>query len=229
MHGPRVVQSAPRPERGEDLAPFPPDTMWTWVASRQLDHLVLPIAGRRSIFVAWPPGSFCEICSVIGPAGYAGPVSGDRAHFPSSTVHQVCEPCARRSLDLGPIELTGHCCVEACTDRLHLEVVSTEALGVVTGPSRTGASSTESNIAMVTDRTSTASGSSLHGSSPAADAGSDEAASLVETLTARGWRIAEITAFPRRWSHGTQQRAALWIEPIRALPWPTQHDDPWVW
>lgn len=229
MHSTRVVPTAPRLDNAEDLPPFPPDTIWTWVATRQPDHLVLPVHGRRSIFVSWPPGSYCETCSAIVSYGYAGPVSGDRAHFPSATVHRVCEPCARRSLGLGPAELTGHRCVDACTDRLHLEVVDVKELAsadldIASVPNRVRASIVTAGDGAVADD-----GCARKTQGPGTIPGSEEPSSPLGTLTARGWQIAEITALPRRCSHGTQRHAAVWIEPIRPLPWPTERDDPWVW
>lgn len=249
MHSARVVPAAPRRDHAEHLAPFPPDIIWTWVATRQADHLVLPVQGRRSIFVAWPPGSYCELCSAIVSSGYAGPASGDRVHFPSATVHQVCEPCARRSLDLEPLELTGHRCVDACTDRLHLEVVGADELtsAGLALPGRPGSGRGIATPAGASRARSTAAGGSRAraasaGSENAADdrtdrddsiphagASSGDASSTLDSLSARGWQIAEITALPRRCAHGTHRQVAVWIEPIRALPWPTERDDPWVW
>lgn len=103
--------------------PYPPGATWSMIAMHQPDRMVLPVEGRRSIYTSWPPGSFCEHCGLTGSEGYVGHVTGDRAHFPASHLHRACLPCARRSLQLEPGELTGHVCGDHCTDRLHLELV----------------------------------------------------------------------------------------------------------
>lgn len=214
----KVLHGLPSLDDDEELVSFPPDTSWTWVATRQLDHLVLPVDGQRSIYVAWPPGSYCDKCSVITRFGYAGPVSGERAHFPSTTLHRVCEACARRALSLAPDELTGHCCVSACSDRLHLEVTTSEDLagaGLLHAGDSPGARARD-----VIAR---------HAPVTVGDLGPTATPVTMATLGLRGWRIAEITALKRRWSSDPLHQWAVWIEPIRALPWPAQRDDPWVW
>jgi len=175
--------------------PFPFGATWSMISLRQMDHLVLPVAGRRSIYATWPPGSFCEVCGIIVDQGYVGSVPGDRVHFPSAKLHRTCEACVRQELRLEASELTGHVCVERCTDRLHLELVDIAGMPLP--------------VAKLPDRHP-----------------------QLLSLQARGWRVVDVTPPPRLLADVAPTHLAIWIEPVRPLPWvrsPPEEVDPWVW
>lgn len=192
---------------------FPIGATWSMIALRRTDHLVLPLAGNRSIYCSWPPASFCEVCGAIDNEGYVGPVQGDTAHFPSVRLRCTCERCARQMLDLQPGELTGHQCLDRCTDRLHLvlvELQTIDAAPVVGAPGILPAG---------------------RGLAPAMTAALQNHPTAT-ALRNCGWQIVDVTSPPRPWVDPDIPRLALWIEPVRPLPWEscdTAQDDPWVW
>lgn len=191
MTGSRIIHPRHLDHGGIWTDPPPAGVCWTMIGCRRRDRPVLPVGGHRSIFTAWPPGSFCEWCGRPGREGYAGPVPGDRAVFPSVLLHRVCEPCARRSLGLADGELRGHSCLDRCTDRLHLHLADID--------------------------------------SPAAPGELPDDHPIVRHLARHGWRVADTTPPPREIVDPGVCRIALWVEPVRPLPWPRQREDPWVW
>jgi len=96
---------------------------WTMVGSRRADVPVVPLAGRRSIYTAWPDGSFCDVCGALASAGYVGPLTGNRAFFPDRRLVLVCRRCALAMLGVDEAGFDAHRCGQGCTDRLHVEVV----------------------------------------------------------------------------------------------------------
>lgn len=154
-------------------------------------HMVLPLAGRRSIFTLWPPEQFCARCGRLSRSGYVGNAYYNRVFFPSETLQCLCEGCARDVLGLEPGELTGHRCSERCTDRLHLEhVTTTEADEIIRD--------TTAHHPVTVD------------------------------LEARGWHIADLSC-ARAARRTDTDEVALWIEPLRKLPWQLLDDaDRWV-
>lgn len=55
---------------------------------------------------------------------------------------------------------------------------------------------------------------------------------VVAALRSRGWQVADVTRPPAPYSSLDGTRTALWVEPARALPWPSltvSVDDPLVW
>lgn len=88
---------------------------------------MLVLDGRRSLFTAWPPDAACERCLQTPGEGYAGPAPGDSITYPDAAVRFVCEPCARKLLDLDPGELGGHACGPRCTLRGHEKIVMAAA------------------------------------------------------------------------------------------------------
>ena len=98
-----------------------PGDTWNHHTPAQYAEPVLPVSGRRSIYAAWPPGAQCEVCGSEQAAGYAGPVHAPAGNitYPAPEIRYVCKPCARRSLNLSELELTGHACQGRCSDRVH--------------------------------------------------------------------------------------------------------------
>jgi hypothetical protein len=234
LRGP-VRPSPPDLHRQDVAIPPPAGVTWTMIGTRRMDRLVLPIEGRRSIHTVWPPGSFCDHCGVTATEGYVGPVTGDRALFPSCLLRRVCEPCARAWLRLEPDELSGHICTDRCTDRLHLELVDLET------PAAPGAGGCGSIVGADGGTWSTA-GAARSGRSdglagvgvPAGPAGGPgDLGTLGEVWQRRGWRIVDVTAPPRPWASSDGRRVAIWLEAARPLPWPVVPSraqlDPWVW
>jgi len=213
-------------ERIEDghLDAFPIGVTWSMIALRQTDHLVLPISGRRSIYCSWPPASFCEICGAIDSEGYVGPVVGEKAHFPSVRLHYTCNNCARQALGLGPDDLTGHRCVDRCTDRLHMELVDREVI-------ETARPTVPAGLAFPADSAATMAGIPGH-LLPPAETDLLECNPTFSELRRRGWQVVDITPAPRPWASANRPLLALWIEPLHPFPWSdsgTRENDPWVW
>jgi len=101
-----------------------PGDDWGRTGSAPWEKPTLRLAGRRSIFVAWPPTARCEVCGAAGPDGYVGPAVGDQVHFPDPTTHFTCEPCARAGLGLRPGELADErCIIPGCVSDEHANKV----------------------------------------------------------------------------------------------------------
>ena len=85
------------------------------------DEPTLVLDDRRCIYAAWPPSAACRTCGLPQDAGYAGPVPprSDTITYPDAAVVFTCKHCARRQLNLGEQELSGHRCQLRCHGDVH--------------------------------------------------------------------------------------------------------------